>query len=398
MLLENYTYPQDGRVRREATTLTKAGYDVSVICPAGSGQPLREKVGEVQVYRYPPPPDGDGIMGYLWEYGYSMAATFFITLFVFISKGFDVIHAHNPPDTFSLVAAVYKLFGKYFVFDHHDLSPEMYCARFRGEGKQIIYKTLLFFEKLTFRLANHVIATNQSYKTIALERSNLAPGQVTVVRNGPELDRVRLAPPDPALREKARIIIGYVGVMGYQDGVDYLIRALAHLVNDLGRKDFYCVLVGKGDAINEIKALTTELGLDAYIWFTGRISDEDLMRYLSTADICVDPDPSNPFNDRSTMIKMMEYMTMGKPVVAFDLWEHRVTAGEAAVYARPNDELDFARKIAGLMDAPETRRRMGEIGRERIEKELSWKCHERYLLSAYRYFLEPKPGQVVSKG
>lgn len=394
MLLENYTYPQDGRVRREASTLIKAGYQVSVICPAGDGQPLRENVNGVQIFRYPALFEGDGILGYLWEYVYSMTATFFITVFKSISSGFDIIHAHNPPDTFVLIAAIYKLFGKWFVFDHHDLSPEMYCARFPGNGKPLIYQVLLFFERLTFRLADHVISTNQSYKRIALERGGLTPAQVTVVRNGPELDRVRLVPDDPILRQKARTIIGYVGVMGYQDGVDYLIRSLAHLVNDFGYTNFYCVLIGKGDAFESLKVLTTSLGLDPYVWFTGRVSDEELMRYLSTADICVVPDPLNPFTDRSSMIKITEYMTLGKPIVAFDLTEHRATAGEAASYARPNDEQDFAEKIKELIDAPESWRTMGDLGRERIEKELSWKCQERYLLSAYSNFMKPKRNRI----
>lgn len=390
MLLENYTYPQDGRVRREATTLTRAGYKVSVISPAGNGQPLREDVNGVQVFRYPVLELGSGLLGYLWEYTYSMAAAFFITAYIFLSRGFDIIHAHNPPDTFALVAAVYKLFGKWFVFDHHDLSPEMYYARFRGGGKPSVYKALLFFEKITYHLSDHVIATNQSYKQIALERGGLSPEQVTVVRNGPEMDRVRLVAGDPELRQKAGNIIGYVGVMGYQDGLDYLLHALAHLVNELKYRDFYCVLIGKGDAFGELKALTTSLGLDPYVWFPGRVSDEDLMRYLSTADICVVPDPSNAFTDRSSMIKITEYMALGKPIVAFDLPEHRVTAGESALYARPNDVQDFALKIKELLDNPAIRFRMGEAGRERVEKELSWKCQERLLLSAYRNFQKPK--------
>jgi len=383
MLLENNPYPQDGRVRREANALTSAGYQVSVICPAANGQPHREIVDGVHVYRYPAPPERDGILGYLLEYGYAMIATFFISLLVFLRKGFDVIHAHNPPDTFALVAGWYKLFGKRFVFDHHDLSPEMYYARFKLDGKPLVYNSLVFFEKLTFRLADHVIATNQSYKAVAMTRGGVPEDHITIVRNGPELGRVRPVAPDPELGGRAKTIIGYVGLMGFQDGVDYLLRALTHLVNDLGRTDFLCIIIGRGDALSSLKALASELGLDTYVWFTGRVSDADLMRYLSTADICVDPDPSNPFNDRSTMIKMTEYMALGKPIVAFDLPEHRVTARDAAVYARPNDELDFAQQLVLLMDNPERRHRMGQIGRARIETELAWSYQEKHLLAAY---------------
>lgn len=383
MLLENNPYPEDARVRREAAALTESGYQVAIICPASKGQPMRETVNGVRVYRYPEPRAGDGLIGYLWEYGYSMLATFWLSVIVWVTAGFDVIHAHNPPDLFALLAAFYKLFGKRFVFDHHDLSPEMYYARFLGEGSRTLHRALLFFEKLSFRLADHVIATNESYKRIAVGRGRVPEDRVTVVRNGPELTRVRLADPDPKLRRKAAHILGYVGVMGFQDGVDHFIRALSHLVNDLNRTDFYGVIIGKGDAVESLKSLTTELGLDPYVWFTGRISDEDLLKYLSTADICIDPDPSNPFNDRSTMIKMTEYMALGKPIVAFDLPEHRVTAQDAAVYACPNEELDFARQIAALMDDPQRRARMGQIGRERVENTLAWFYQVPNLLKAY---------------
>lgn len=390
MLLENCAYPQDARVRHEANALTKAGYRVSVICPAARGQPCRELVNGVQAYRYPPPPDGDGILGYLWEYAYSMAAVFLISIYVYLREGFDIIHAHNPPDTFAVIAGVYKLIGKKFVFDHHDLSPEMYNARFDGQGKPVIYNSLLFFEKLSFKLADHVITTNQSYKSIALVRGGVPLDRVTVVRNGPDLNRVYAVPADPELRKKAQHILGYVGLMGYQDGVDYLIRALARLKEDLGRTDFYCLIIGRGDAVKGLKSLTEQLDLGEHVWFTGRVSDDELMRYLSTTDICLDPDPSNPFNDRSSMIKMTEYMALGKPIVAFDLPEHRVTAQDAALYAQPNDELDFARKIVELMEDPVKRERMGRVGKERIDSMLSWSCQEQYLLSAYATQTEKK--------
>lgn len=383
MLLENHPYPQDGRVRREAMALREAGYQVSVICPAAGGQPLRETVAGVCVCRYPAPPPGDGLLGYLWEYGYSMLVASILTFLVFIKHGFDVIHAHNPPDTFALIAAPYKLLGKRFIFDHHDLSPEMYDARFRGEGNSLVRRTLLLLEQLTFHLADYVLATNQSYKEIAIGRGGVAEHRVAIVRNGPELNRVQQVPADRTLREKAKTVIGYVGVMGAQDGVDYLIRALSHLVHDLGRRDFYCVIIGKGDALPSLKALAQELELDPYVCFTGRVSDEDLMRYLSTADICVDPDPSNPFNDRSSMIKMTEYMALGKPIVAFALPEHVVTAQSAALYAQPNEERELAAKLAELMDAPGRRAEMGRIGRERIEKELAWHHQASKLLGVY---------------
>jgi len=383
MLLENNPFQFDNRPKREARALVRAGYRVSVISPRPPGDRLYEVVDGVRLYQFPAPRAGNGFLGYLWEYGYSMVATFVISLLVFLREGFDIIHAHNPPDTFFLIAAFYKLFGKRFVYDHHDLAPEMYYARFEGSGNRLIYRTLVLFEKLSCRLADHVIATNESYKAVEMERGGVPAERITTVRNGPDLEELQLVEPDPTLQQRANTILGYVGRMGPQDGVDYLLRALYHLVYDLDRRDVFCVIIGKGDILPELKSLAKELHIQEYVWFTDWIPDEDLIRYLSTADICVDPDPSNPFNDRCTMIKMMEYMALGKPIVAFDLPEHRVTTQDAAVYARPNDELDFARQVAALMDDPQRRQKMGHIGRERIETELAWSYQEQHLLEAY---------------
>jgi glycosyltransferase involved in cell wall biosynthesis len=392
MLLENGPYSQDTRVPAEATALVSAGYTVSVICPRGTQKGWRDMLDGVRVYRYPAPPDGDGLLGYLWEYGYSMVAMLLLSLVVAFSEGFDVIHAHCPPDTSVLIAALYKPFGKSFVYDHHDLAPEMYYARFRDGGNRWVYRALVLLEKLSCRLASRVIATNESYKAVEMERGRVPAERIYVVRNGPNLERLQPAEPAPALQQRASTILGYVGHMGPQDGVDYLLRALHHLVYDLDRRDVFCVVVGKGDMLSELKALAEELETERYVWFTGWIPDEDLLRYLSTADICLDPDPSNPFTDRSTMVKMMEYMALGKPIVAFDLPEHRVTAQDAAVYARPNDELDFARQIAALMDDPERRRAMGAKGRKRIEEELAWPHQIGFLLEAYESLFEERDG------
>ena len=384
MLLENSVYPHDPRVLAEATALTGDGYEVTVICPALSGQPLAEVLDGVRVRRFPFRISADGVVGYLWEYGYSLAATFVVSLIVFARYGFDVIHANNPPDTFVFIAAFYRLFGVRFVFDHHDLSPEMYYARFGGKGSRFIYNTLVMLEKLSCRLADHVIATNESYKSIEMQRGGVPEHRITVVRNGPNLDRVRLVEPDPALRERAQTIIGYVGAMGVQDGVDYLLRALWHLIHDLRRTDFFCVIIGPEDPAAGLAAITRDLGLEKYVWRTGYIPHADFIRYLSTADICVDPDPSNPFNDRCTMTKMMVYMALEKPIVAFDLPEHRVTAQDAAVYVEPNDELKFARALAELMDDAERRQAMGTFGRQRVESALAWSYSIPALLDVYR--------------
>jgi glycosyltransferase involved in cell wall biosynthesis len=388
MLLENRPYPQDVRVRREADALVAAGYSVSVICPADPGQPLFEVVKRVRVYRYAAPQPAAGFLGYLWEYGYSMVMSFILSLIIFFREGFDVIHAHNPPDTFVFIAAFFKLFGKRFVFDHHDLSPEMYEARMPGGGNRLVYHALILLEKVTLFFADHVIATNESYKQIEMERGSVPDERITVVRNGIELAAARHAEPEKSLVEKKKTIIGYVGVMGFQDGVDYLLRSLHHLIHDLQRRDFYCVLVGTGDAWPRLRALSRDLGLDEYVWFTGFISNDKMQSCLSAAHICVAPEPSNPFNDRSTMVKMIHYMSMGKPIVAFDLPEHRFTAGDAALYAKVNDELAFAKAISELMDDPRRREALGVSGRRRFEAALTWEHSVPKLVEAYQAVLD----------
>ena len=383
MLLENTSYSLDGRVRREANALTQAGYQVTVICPRRAGEPFWYQEDDVRVLQFPAPPSADGFLGYLWEYAYSMFAAFLITFYVFARRGFDVIHAHNPPDTFVLIAICYKILGKRFVFDHHDLSPEMYFARFEGKGNQWVYRALRFFERLSCRWADHVIATNKSYQEVEVQRGGVCPERITIVRNGPEPRHLAHAEPHPNIEHDGKIVIGYVGVMGAQDGVDYLIRALNHLQNELGRDDWRCVLVGDGDALENLHSLARRLGLEEKLLFTGWVSFDEVIPYIAAMDICVAPDPSNEYNDRSTLIKIMEYMAQQKPVVAFDLLENRRSAQDAAAYATPNEEADMAKVIARLMDDPEERKRRGEIGRQRVERELAWRRQAEKLLEAY---------------
>jgi len=395
MLLENLPFPQDLRVRREANALHAAGYRVTVICPAHKGQPLRETVNGARVFRYPEPPAANGFLGYVWEYGYSMLASFLLSVLVFFGEGFDVVHAHNPPDTFVFIAILYKLFGKRFVYDHHDLSPEMYQARFSSGGNLVVYRVLLWLEQLSCRFADRVIVTNESYKRIAMDRGRVPESLITVVRNGIELSRLDgTIEPDRRLREMGKTIIGYVGVMGIQDGVDYLLRSLHHLVYALGRTDFHCILIGGGAAWEKLKAQAHQLGLDDYVQFAGFVFGEDLRQYLSAADICVDSAPSNSYSDHCTMFKIMEYMSLGKPIVAFDLPEHRFTAQHAAIYVTPNDERSFARALAGLMDDARRRVALGVFGSRRIKAQLAWDYSVPYLLDAYRLIL---PQKVESK-
>lgn len=383
ILLENNLYSIDQRVQKEARALVAAGYVVTVICPRESSQPWREMIEGVLVYGFPAPPVARGVLGYLWEYTYSLVMTFLISLVASFQPGFDFVHAANPPDTLVLIGLFYKLFGKHFVFDHHDLSPELYLALFGKRSHHLLYRLLLFFERLSVQIADHVIATNQSYKTIEMRRDHMPEGRITIVRNGPDLNRLRPRNPDPNLRQAGKTLILYVGEIGFQDGVDYLLRALHYLADDLHRDDFYCRIVGSGDAITDLKSLAAQLGLTNYVSFAGWVGLEDVARYLSSADICVAPEPSNFYNDHSTMNKIMEYMAFAKPIVAFDLPEHRTSALGAAVYAYANDEMDFARQIAVLMDDQNRRKTMGELGRTRVELDLAWEHQRKNLIYAY---------------
>lgn len=387
MLLENNPYPQDVRVRKETAVLTNMGHKVSIICPAKKGQKMQECVKDVEVYRYPALPEINNFLGFVLEYSYALLAAFFLTFYIFIRHGFDIIHAHNPPDIYLFIALLYKPFGKKFVFDHHDLTPEVYNARYKEGGNPFVYRVLVWMEKNTCRLADHILATNESYKAIEMERANIPADKITVVRNGPDLIHLRPIPPDPTLRQRGDTILAYAGAMGVQDGLDYLLRALWHLRVNYGRSDFYCVIMGDGDELPALKELATTLEINSHVWFPGWITGNDYVRYLASADICVDPDPANPFNNNSTMIKMMEYMAMAKPIVAFDLPEHRYTAKTAALYVPNNDERLFAGALAQLMDDPQLRVKMGKNGRKRIENKLAWKYAAQHLRHAYQKIL-----------
>ena len=388
MLIQNCAYPRDDRVRREARSLVTAGYEVSVISPKAEGHPFTETLNGVRLYNFPEPRSANGFLGYLWEYGYSLAVIGALAFYVFVTRGFGVLHAAHPPDMFALIAGFYKLFGVKYILDHHDLAPELYYARFHGEGNKAVYDILVFFEKLACRWADAVIATNQSYKLVEIERGRVPEERITIVRNGPDLKEMSLTAPKPEVRGLARIIIGYVGVMGVQDGVDNLLRALRCLIAEQGKTDFACVLVGYGAAYEDLQRLAKELDLDGHVLFTGWVSEPgDVSRYLSSMDICIAPEPSDPYNDRSTAAKVMEYMTFGKPIVSFALPEHRFTAENAAIYAAPNHPEDLARKIAYLMDHPEERESIGRYGYERLRSVFSWERQEKALLAAYQKLL-----------
>jgi glycosyltransferase involved in cell wall biosynthesis len=382
ILVENLPSPFDRRVWQEAGALRDAGYAVSIICPTGKGCEKKfEVIDEIHIWRYDLPAEGAGALGYLVEYGAALFFTFILTFKVLFKRGFDVVHACNPPDLFFLIGAFFKLFGKKFVFDHHDANPELYQAKFGR--KDALYRLMLWLEELTFRAADVSIATNHSYRRIAIERGGMDPGKVFVVRSGPSLERMKIVSPVEALKKGRRYLVGYVGVMGKQEGIDYLLRAAAHLVHELRRSDVHFGLVGGGTSLDEMKALAKELGVSDHVTFTGRVSDGALLAMLNTADVCVNPDVANQMNDISTMNKVMEYMALGKPMVQFDLTEGRFSAQQASLYARRNDAVDLAMKIAELLDDPARRAAMGAFGRRRVENELEWRYEAPKLLAAY---------------
>jgi glycosyltransferase involved in cell wall biosynthesis len=354
-------------------------------------------VAGVHVYRYPILFGGSGLVAYLWEYGYSLLATFVLSWVVLLRRGFDVVHTHNPPDTGVIIGGFYKWFGKQFIYDQHDLAPEMYEALFRG-GKPQVHGMLVRLEQLSSRQADRIIVTNQSHQRMIMQRSGVPSHRITIVRNGPDLERLRVTGPSPLppLGE-GMVRLCYVGVMGRHDGIDHLLHALRYLVYELRRANIECVLVGAGSAWQEMKKLSEQLQLQAYVNFVGWVDPKDVGRYLQAADICLAPEPSNPYNDRCTAIKIAEYMALGKPVIAFDLPEHRVTAQQAALYAEANSGQDFARQIALLLDDPARRRQLGEIGRERVERELAWSYQSHYLLDVYESLAAamPRPAEDV---
>lgn len=378
--------PFDRRVWQESVALRREGYEVAVICPCGEKrdrEPLEVREG-VAIHRYPLTAATGGPLGYAREYAVALWWTWRLARRLAAEEPFDVVQACNPPDILLLAAWRLRRGGARFIFDHHDLVPELYLSRF-DRGRDALYWLTVALERLTFALADVVVATNDSYRRVALTRGRKRSPDVFVVRSGPDLSRFRAVAPDPALKRGRSHLISYLGVMGPQDGVDHALSALAHLD---GRSDWHAVFIGEGDVWCEMKQLARELGLASRVEFTGRIPDDDVARILSSSDVCVAPDPKNPLNDVSTMNKILEYMAMSRPVVAYDLVEARVSAGPAALYGRPNDARSLAEAIARLLDDPRLRARMGAIGRSRVEGALAWEHSESQLLAAYRRAIE----------
>jgi glycosyltransferase involved in cell wall biosynthesis len=385
ILIEDGSFVFDNRVKREAATLKDAGYQVLVICPRYPGEPKHDIQDEVHIYRY----NKWRLGGHIGEYLSSLIKGGWLSLIVWKRNGrFDCIQGCNPPDLWFLVAVFFKkILRVKFVFDQHDVCPELFLSRFGASENSIGYRLMLLLEKLTFKLSDGVISTNESYKRIAMKRGGVDEKYIRVVRNGPDLSKFRALQPNPTIKTDNSTVVGYLGNMNPQDGVENLLMAAKEIVHKRGRKDFYFIFVGKGDSFAELLAKKTAWNLDSYVSFTGRISDEEMLRYLSTCDICVQPDPKNPLNDISTMNKVMEYMALGKPVVSYDLVETRYSGGECILYAVPNSVEDLCNKIIMLAENEKLRIELGKKGRSRVENFLEWRYSEKNLIDLYRVVL-----------
>ncbi|MDZ8024177.1 MAG: glycosyltransferase family 4 protein [Nostoc sp. DedQUE01] len=388
IIVENLPVPFDRRVWMEATTLQKAGYEVAVISPTGNGFDKEyEVIEQIHIYRHPLPPEESSVIGYLREYSWAINWQFRLAQRVWRERGFDVIHICNPPDLLFLVAGWFKLFhGIRIIFDHHDLSPEMYEAKY--QRRDIFYHGLRLAERSTYGTADIVISTNESHRQVAITRGQKEPEKVFVVRSAPDLSRFRRMPPNPNYRGDRNYLVGYMGVMGEPEGIDYLLRMVNYIVRKKNRQDIHFMLIGSGPAAEKLKALSKELEITEFVEFTGFKQGEELLERLSSCDVCVEPSPTSAYNENCTMNKILEYMAMGKAIVQFDLREGRRSAQEASLYAKPNDEVEFAEKILELLDSPERREKIGAEGRRRMEEILEWQYQAPKLLEAYDRLFE----------
>lgn len=384
IVVENLPLPFDRRVWQEANTLTEAGAKVSVICPQMKGYTKSfECLNGIDIYRHPLPVEGSGAMGYLVEYSTALFWEFTLAWKIFFKKRFHVIQGCNPPDLIFIVALFFKLFGVKYVFDHHDINPELYIAKYDKKG--FFYNCMVWAEKLTFKVANYSMATNESYKMIAINRGRMPEEKVTIIRSGPKLDRLRLTEGNQVYKKGRKFLIGYVGVIGEQEGIDLLLESARYIIGK--RQDVQFAIVGGGTELNKLIDLTKSLGLENYVDFYGRVNDDVLIDVLNTADLCVNPDKPTEMNNLSTMNKIMEYMALKKPIVQYDLKEGRFSAQEASLYADNTNTSDFGDKIIWLLDNPEERKKMGEFGYARVLNELSWEYESKKLINFYNKVL-----------
>lgn len=382
IIVENLPVPFDPRVWKEARSLHENGYTVTVLCPRGKNHEKGYEFLEgVHIYRHPMPREGNSPPGYIWEFSCALFWEVLYSWWIYLWRGFHVIQGCNPPDDIFLAALPFKAFGVKYIFDHHDANPELYLSKYEKKG--LLYRVQAWLEKQTYRFSDVVMATNCSYRDLALTRGRLAPEDVFVVRNGPDAETFKALPPNPALKHGKPYLVGYVGNISIQEGLDILLNVALHIKN-AGRRDVHFTCIGGGPGLAGLRKMAQDMELGDMVDFTGRIPDYKLLEILSTADVCVNPDKPCEMNNISTMIKIMEYMALGKPIVQFDLKEGRFSAGEASLYASTHDMVgDFADKILWLLEHPDERERRGALGRKRVETELAWEFSVKNLLAAY---------------
>jgi glycosyltransferase involved in cell wall biosynthesis len=369
IIVENLPVPFDRRVWQEANTLKDNGAKVSIICPKMKGYTASyEELEGIDIYRHTLPFEAKSALGYLMEYSWALSWEFYLSLKIYFKKRFQVIHGCNPPDLIFLIALFFKLFGVKYVFDHHDINPELFIAKYNNKG--LLYKMMLLFEKLTFKVADYSIATNESYKEIALRRGKMPEDRIQVIRSGPMLNRLKLTRPEIQYKKGRKYLVGYVGVIGKQEGLDLLLESVSYIASK--RQDIQFAIIGGGSDLETLKQLSKSMGLSEFVDFYGRVSDELMVAILNTAEICVNPDKPTEMNNLSTMNKIMEYMALKKPIVQYDLKEGKFSAMEASLYAKCGDVIDFGDKIIQLIDDPILRMRMAEFAYNRVVNELSW--------------------------
>ncbi|RJP92365.1 MAG: glycosyltransferase WbuB [Desulfobacteraceae bacterium] len=383
-IVENCAVPLDKRVWSEALLAREIGFDVTIISPEnGKKNKKFERLDEIDIYRHPMPIEASGKTGFIFEYLNALYWELLLSIKIFISKPFHIIHGANPPDHIFIIALFFKLFGVKYIFDHHDLTPENFLAKFAR--KDLLFKTLSLMEKITFKTADIIISTNESYKEIAQKRGNKKTNEIFVVRNGPDLSQYTFPPPNKKLKEGFDYLVAYLGVIATQEGIDNLLRSVHHIVYQRDIKNIIFVIVGTGTNWQEMVNLSKEMGLEEYVHFTGFIPYKDLYEILATADLCVNPEFRDEFTDKSTMIKIMDYMVFGKPIIQYETTEGKITAGDAAKYIPNNNEIDFAEAIVELLNDPESRSHMGKIAKKRINEKLNWDLQKKNLERAYMY-------------
>ncbi len=381
IVVENLPAPLDRRVWQESQALRDAGYQVTVICPKMRGfNASAENIDGIQIYRHWITDEAGGFVGFIGEYASALWGEFWLLWKVWFKQGMDVIHLCNPPDLLFLVAIPFRLLGVKVLYDVHDLWPEMFEAKFNRRGW--FYSMVRLAEKCTYKLANAVLATNETVKHVAMTRGGKSDSDVTVVRTAPMFGNIDVDP-DPSLKKGKQFLVGYIGVMGNADGVDYLVRAADHLVHVLKREDTHFLIMGSGAEYDNLVRLRDELGLQSYVDLPGRVTNEFLFTALKTMDVGAACDPKNSYNDGCTMNKTLEYMAFGKPQVLFDIIEGRASAQESALYVKENSAEKFAEALVELLDDPERREQMGAFGKKRLFEELNWERSVENLTGAY---------------